>query len=122
MAFNVGDIVTLHGDTGDVVLAAPGIDRLAGISAAEAEGDGLFRRVHVADRPAFLTALADALTAGGHATVEFRLRRDRDGRIDFPWMEMRCRSLDGDAAPIAGARVVAVTRDISERRRHDEEL
>lgn len=122
MAFNVGDIVTLHGGNGDVVFAAPGIERLAGVTAPHALGDGLFRRVHVADRPAFLTALADALVPGGAAAVEFRLRRERDGRVDFPWMEMRCRALAGEAVPVDGARVVAVTRDISERRRQEEEL
>jgi cell cycle sensor histidine kinase DivJ len=122
MAFNVGDIVTLHGANGDIIFAAPGIERLAGVAGAEALGDGFFRRVHVGDRPAFLTALADAMGPIGAATVEFRLRRERDGRVDFPWMEMRCRALAGEHTLVAGAEVVAVMRDISDRRRQEEEL
>jgi cell cycle sensor histidine kinase DivJ len=122
LSWNIGDIITLHSSNGDVVLAGPGIARLAGISEAEAMADGFFRRVHVADRPAFLTALADAMAPGASATVEFRLKRERDNRIDFLWMEMRCRAIDSETAPAAGARVVAVTRDISERKLQEEEL
>ena len=38
-------------------------------------GDGLFERVHVADRPAYLTALADAAAQRQDRSVEFRIRR-----------------------------------------------
>ena len=37
---------------------------------------GLFGRVNVADRPAYLTALGDAAALGESRSVEFRVRRD----------------------------------------------
>ena len=39
-------------------------------------GHGLFDRVHVADRPAYLTALGDSTALGESRSVEFRVRRD----------------------------------------------
>ena len=61
-------------------------------------GHGLFDRVHVADRPAYLTALADAAARGEDRSVEFRIRRDSDddphAAAHFVWVEMRCRPLD----------------------------
>ena len=71
-------------------------------------GHGLFDRVHVADRPAYLTALSDAARGGEARSVEFRLRRERPrgerGQIspfDFIWVEMRCRPFEqaATAAP-----------------------
>src|ERR1700683_4579850 len=54
---------------------------------------GLFDRVHVADRPAYLTALGDAAALGESRSVEFRVRRegaDVDGRpsAQFVWTEL----------------------------------
>ena len=46
---------------------------------SELHGHRLFDRVHVADRPAYLTALADAAALGEARSVEFRVRRDRAG-------------------------------------------
>ncbi len=89
-------------------------------------GHGLFDRVHVADRPAYLTALSDAARGGEARSVEFRLRRDvprgseRGGSpsVDFIWVEMRCRPLEQaseTAAPLE-AEVVAVMRDVTDRK------
>jgi len=58
-------------------------------------GHGLFDRVHVVDRPAYLTALSDAARGGEARSVEFRLKRDaprgseRGSLVDFIWIEMR---------------------------------
>ena len=86
-------------------------------------GHGLFDRVHVADRPAYLTALADAAALGESRSVEFRVRRDGDSgpqRGDhFVWIEMRCRPLEqaaDDAADAGEREVVAVLRDVTERK------
>ena len=75
-------------------------------------GHGLFDRVHVADRPAYLTALSDAARGGEARSVEFRLRRDasRDGErgsnnsVDFIWVEMRCRPLEQASGAETSAR------------------
>jgi cell cycle sensor histidine kinase DivJ len=83
---------------------------------SELQGHGLFDRVHVADRPAYLTALADAAANGDQRSVEFRIRREGEG-AQFVWVEMRCQKLE--QANAAEHEVVAVLRDISERKAHE---
>ena len=74
-------------------------------------GNGLFDRVHVADRPAFLSAIADAASLNEERLLDLRIRAHRAGQ--FAWVEMRCRPRD----PAANEReVVTVLRDISERK------
>ena len=94
-------------------------------------GHGLFDRVHVADRPAYLTALSDAARGGEARSVEFRLRREvpRGGerdhhQVDFIWVEMRCRPLEqaSPAAVAPEAEVVAVMRDVTDRKIQEQAL
>jgi cell cycle sensor histidine kinase DivJ len=95
-------------------------------------GHGLFDRVHVADRPAYLTALSDAARGGEARSVEFRLRRDsprgrergQSGQVDFIWVEMRCRPLEKllETTPRAEAEVVAVMRDVTDRKNQEQAL
>src|SRR5690606_11028272 len=99
---------------GDVNFASPGARRLTGTGSAELLGNGLFGRVHVADRPAYLKALADAWASRRETAAEFRLRRARlDGSPDeFVAAGMRCRpTINGDGGVDA---VIAVTRPIDE--------
>src|SRR5262249_58966004 len=85
-------------------------------------GHGLFDRVHVADRPAYLTALADSAHGGEGRSVEFRLRRDGKGSsTDFVWVEMRCRPLD-QGATTADGEVVAAMRDVTQRKMQEQAL
>jgi cell cycle sensor histidine kinase DivJ len=125
LARNMTDVITRHGHNGAVLFVSPAAEPLFGVRVNELAGHGLFDRVHVADRPAYLTALADAAARGEDRSVEFRIRRD--GGEDshggyFAWIEMRCRPLD-PATPIAGKReVVAVLRDVTERKVHERAL
>jgi cell cycle sensor histidine kinase DivJ len=121
LARHITDVITRHGHNGAVLFVSPAAEPLFGIRASELAGHGLFGRVHVADRPAYLTALADAAALGESRSVEFRIRRGSDAEAHaghFVWVEMRCRALDGAAGtPNAGEReVVAVLRDVSERK------
>ena len=120
---NMTDVITRHGRNGAVLFASPAAEPLFGVPAAELAGHGLFDRVHVADRPAYLTALADAAALGEDRAVEFRIRRNSEGEPyggHFAWIEMRCRPLE-PANP--GERdVVAVLRDVSERKVHERAL
>jgi cell cycle sensor histidine kinase DivJ len=85
----------------------------------------MFDRVHVADRPAYLTALASAATQGVGSSVEFRIRRESPGHADssayFIWVEMRCRALDRSANDKdAENEVVAVIRDVTDRKTQEQ--
>jgi cell cycle sensor histidine kinase DivJ len=122
LARNMSDVITRHRRNGAVLLASPSVEALVGVPARELLGQGLLERVHVADRPAYLTALSDAAAQGDDRSVEFRLRRDRNapggdaGPGEFIWIEMRCRAL----VPTRDNEVVAVLRDITERKRQEQ--
>ena len=122
LARNITDVITRHRRNGTVRFASPAAESLFGIAAKTLLGHGLFDRVHVGDRPAYLTALADAAVQGLSSSVEFRIRRDsaRDNEspAQFIWVEMRCRALDraeGDDAQ-REREVVAVMRDVTDRK------
>src|SRR5262249_35499489 len=81
-ARNMTDVIARNGRKGVVPFISPAAEPLFGAPVRALRGHGLFDRVHVADRPAYLTALADAATEGASRSVEFRVRRDaaEDGR------------------------------------------
>jgi two-component system, cell cycle sensor histidine kinase DivJ len=127
LARNITDVITRHRRNATVRFASPAAESLFGAPARTLLGHGLFDRVHVADRPAYLTALADAAVQGVSASVEFRIRRDMrdsDGETAarFIWVEMRCRPLDrAEGESEDGDReVVSVIRDVTERKVQEE--
>jgi cell cycle sensor histidine kinase DivJ len=130
LARNMTDVITRHGRDGSVLFASPAAESLFGCSIVELHEHGLFERVHVADRPAYLTALGDAAALGGSRSVEFRVRRenlDASGHAatQFVWIEMRCRPLEratAEAGNDADLEVVGVLRDVTERKRQEHAL
>ncbi|WP_095407403.1 ATP-binding protein [Mongoliimonas terrestris] len=115
------DVVTCHGADADVTFASPAVSRLLGVPPSALMGDGLFRRVHVADRPAYLTALSEAIYRGLSA-VQFRLRRGDEGEPEsWVWVETLLRRSEEAAAGFGGV-VVAVTRDIEHRKAQEDEI
>ncbi len=120
LARNIGDVISRHGRNGAVQFISPAAEALLGVPAANLIGYGLFDLVHVADRPAYLTALSDAARSMDGVSVEFRIRRQspQGGPADFVWIEMRCRPFEWPAVPSNDGEfdVVAVMRDVSERK------
>jgi cell cycle sensor histidine kinase DivJ len=117
LARNMTDVITRHARNGDALFVSPAAEQLFGVPAGNLVGHGLFDRVHVADRPAYLSALADAAALCEIRSVEFRIRREGDAPGHFAWVEMRCRPLDHSGAEANGeCEVVAVLRDIGERK------
>ncbi len=127
LAMNMSDVISRHRRNGAVEFISPAAEVMFGVPSSILTGHGLFDRVHVADRPAFLTAIADA-ARGEVRSVEFRIRGDGGtvdaGQANFIWVEMRCKPLQQSAgAPTpVHAEVVAVLRDVTERKRHEEAL
>src|SRR5262249_2400600 len=126
LAHNMTDVIARHARNGTALFVSPAAEPLFGAKAADLLGHGLFDRVHIADRPAYLTALDNAATRGESRSVEFRVRRDGDGADAQPqliWIEMRCRPLE-QAAGEGGqsGEVVAVMRDITERKAQEQAL
>ncbi|MGA9819203.1 MAG: PAS domain-containing protein, partial [Pseudolabrys sp.] len=76
LATGTTDVIVRHDRHGSVLSVSPSAEMMVGGPANALLGNGLFDRVHVADRPAYLTALADAASENEERLVEFRLRRD----------------------------------------------
>ena len=128
LARNMSDVISRHRRNGAVQFISPAVEAMLGTHVTRLLGHGLFDRVHVADRPAYLTALLDAARGGEACSVEFRVRRDgaRGGNqsVDFIWVEMRCRPLEpaSEATASSEAEVVAVMRDITDRKIQEQAL
>jgi two-component system, cell cycle sensor histidine kinase DivJ len=123
LARNMSDMISRHSRNGAVQFVSPAAETMLGAPVARLLGHGLFDRVHVADRPAYLTALSDAARGGEARSVEFRLRRDaargQNSSADFIWVEMRCRPLELASDE---AEVVAVMRDVTDRKVQEQAL
>ena len=131
LARNMSDVISRHRRNGAVQFISPAAEAMLGAPIARLLDHGLFDRVHVADRPAYLTALSDAARLGESRSVEFRVRRDvprgergPNGLVDFIWVEMRCRPLEqaSQTLPAGEAEVVAVMRDVTDRKVQEQAL
>ena len=123
LARNMTDVITRHDPDGTLLFVSPAAQSLFGCGIADLRAHGLFERVHVADRPAYLTALADTAVLGESRSAEFRVRRDAADAAGAPprfvWIEMRCRPLEQPVpapSPAGRHEVVAVLRDVTERK------
>jgi cell cycle sensor histidine kinase DivJ len=118
--FALDDLVTWHDRNGAILRSNGASTKLFGASCAAIHGSGLFTRILVGDRPAFLKAVSDAARGATTATAQFRVKTG-DGResTGVIWVEMRVHGvrLSDDLACAA----VAVTRDISAHRSYAEE-
>lgn len=116
----VGDLVTWHDAGGSVVNANAAALNLAGAEPKELLGRGLLERVHIADRPLFLTALSEAAHGKGQASATFRTLFLPKAGADAPrapvslWLEMQAHRIENGAAG-DGVVVVSVMRDVTAR-------
>jgi two-component system, cell cycle sensor histidine kinase DivJ len=126
LAENVTDMITRHDEKGRVMFASVAAQQLLAEPAEKLWGEGLFERVHVSDRPAYLTALSRCHADNEAIAVEFRLRRAAQAdQARYVWVEMRCRPMHSEGARSDGptcSSIVAVTRDISDRKVQEAEL
>jgi len=120
---NAGELVTRHGRNGAVIFASSAAETLLATPASHLMGYGLFDRVHVADRPAFLAAIGEAAVKRQATRIEYRLRRGpaaadpQAPESAFIWVETSCHAEESVGAPDSPKpRIVAVTRDISSRK------
>ena len=127
LAANMTDAMTRHDRNGAIVFVSPATEQLFGAPASELIGHGLFDRVHVADRPAFLTTLGDVAAFGRTRSVEFRVRRETATPVrgvQFISVEMRCQAVDlgSDASGRKDREVIAVMRDITEKKQQEQKI
>ena len=117
LADNAMDLITRHSADGRIRFASPAARILLGRAPEALLGEAPSALVHPDDLKTMQAAFVEASYFGRAATAEVRLKRT-DG--SYVWTEMRCRP----AQPVAGkaADIVAVTRDISDRKAHEREL
>ncbi len=131
---NLGDLFTRHDQTGACTFASSAARSLLGVAPSELIGQGLFERVHVADRPAFLRAITDAGARRAPANVTVRLR-DESGIAGlaprarrelaeprFIWADLRAHPAMCEHPKEDRVEVVAVMRDVTEQKAREEEL
>jgi cell cycle sensor histidine kinase DivJ len=114
LADNAMDLITRHSSDGRIRFASPATLTLLGRLPEEVTGAAMQSLVHPEDLNAVQAALMESSYHGRAGSAEVRLRH-RDGH--FVWAEIRCRPAQvGLGEP---ADIVAVTRDISDRKSHE---
>lgn len=123
---HVDDAVMRFSVDGDLVFTSQSSERLLGCRRYELVGSGLVDRIHVLDRPIFLTALADANHRAIARTVEIRVRRDgldqQTAAPQFIWLEIALSPVMEGSAATSPHEVVALLRDITGRRDQENEM
>jgi cell cycle sensor histidine kinase DivJ len=115
LADHAMDLITRHSADGRIRFASPASYPLLGRLPAELEGQAMSALVHPDDLAPLLAAFMNALYSGRDGAVEVRLRHHDK---HYLWAEIRCRPAPLD--DMGGATdIVAVTRDISERKNQE---
>jgi len=134
LAENATDMITRHNAKGRVLFASLAAKQILGDSNEQIAGNGLFERVHVADRPAYLSAFSQCVQRSIPVSVEFRVMKKGSATAGkdkedngYAWVEMRCRPVALQEATDPGAstapsEIVAVTRDITARKLQENEI
>ena len=127
----IGDLVLRHNASGAVLCASGNVRALFGLEAADLLDRGLFHRLHVADRPAYLRTLEAAAAQDKTIGATVRLRTGRSEVSEegfeepvFAWVEVRVHRFaeaigqdDGE-----GAALVSVVRDVTAAKLAEEGL
>jgi cell cycle sensor histidine kinase DivJ len=127
------DLFTRHDETGACVFASSAAKTLLGVEARELVGDGLFERVHVADRPAYLRTITEAGARRAPLSVQLRLRDSRVAEMQpggagrpyeprFIWADLRAYPVVSENVEEDHIEVVAVMRDVSAQKAREQEL
>lgn len=117
---HVQDGVIRFSSDGEILLASHSSEQLFGCRRYELSNGGLGERLHVLDRPAYLTAFADANQGGKSRVIEVRMRQDDPRSATsvprFIWVEVSLSPvLDAETAGLRHE-VVALFRDITSRK------
>ena len=117
LAENAMDLITSHTPEGRINFASPASLPLLGFTSSELAGHAMADFTHPDERAAIARAFEEASRSGRAASAEVRLKRKSGGYV---WTELRCRPAGTTEAGVRG--VVAVTRDITERKAHERAL
>ncbi len=117
LADNAMDLITRHSPDGRIRFASPAAQSLLGLDPELLIGKAPVALVHPGDLRAVQSAFVETSYFGRASGAEVRMKRPDNS---FIWVEMRCRpATQTNGQP---ADIVTVTRDISERKRHERAL
>lgn len=123
---NVQDAVMRFGNDGAVLFTSKSAEKLFGCHRYELTGSGLVDRIHVLDRPAYMTAFSEANHDGASRLIEVRMRRDdpeNPAKIpQFIWVEVGLTPVVDSEIKEQRYEVVALLRDITDRHAHELEM
>ncbi len=117
LADNAMDLITRHSSDGRIAYASPSALALLGMAPESLVGLAPSALCHADDLKAMQVAFMDAAYFGRPASAEVRMKKAGGSYV---WAEIRCRPAphpDG-----LGSDIVAVTRDISERKAYERQL
>ena len=127
-----GDFVLQLDASGAVLRADAGAGSALALAPRELMGRGLFERIHVGDRPAFLRAVNDADFSARPQAASFRMRCGESAGASgdfrepvFITLDMRATAAPrrpGETRTRDAAPVIAILRDVTALRRHEAEL
>jgi cell cycle sensor histidine kinase DivJ len=123
---HVQDAVMRFGSDGAMLFASRSSEKLLGCPRYELAGSGMLERIHVLDRPAYLTTFAEANRDGQSRTIEVRMRRDNPQQPNLAsiyfWTEIALSPVIDPQAQEDGHEVVALLRDVTDRHNYEAEL
>lgn len=90
MASNATDLIMVHNERGAVTFVSPAAEALTGVRSERLMGDGMLERIHVSDRPIYMTALSRCANRNEAANVEFRLNCNGDGDMGGSMSGWKC--------------------------------
>ncbi len=114
MADNSTDMISVHDHKGMVTFVSPIAGQLFNTQSTTLLKGGLLERIHISDRPIYMTALSNCKSSAQAISAEFRVRRATNSDTqapDYVWLEMRCNRVGATAGD--DQHIIAVTRDIS---------
>lgn len=109
---------------GDIQYVGGNLERFLGATKRQLRGNWLFQRVHVADRPAYLQALADARSGEPRKRIEFRLRHGASdpgeaGTADYIWISADLKT--AEAVDSSEKDILLCLTNITERKEVDQD-
>ncbi|MBR1241827.1 diguanylate cyclase [Bradyrhizobium sp. AUGA SZCCT0274] len=118
LANNIADVVILLNGRGTLRYVSHSVEQMLGVRPQDLVGKSCFDMVHAEDKQGVMTASARLNGSGAVSTTEFRTYR-ADGSI--VWVESNFKQASERDNP-AEAEFVGVLRDITERKRMEDEL